>query len=121
MKSVRSMRWLVPSLLGLAILLCVGVASAEPIERVEAKRVCMVNDSVFPKDQIPVQVDGKTYFGCCEMCKGRLAADASARVATDPISGKPVDKATAVIGATPDGKVLYFESDATFNAYKNRA
>ncbi|MEW6272269.1 MAG: hypothetical protein AB1689_23550 [Thermodesulfobacteriota bacterium] len=121
MKSVRDMRWLVPGLLGLAIVLCVGVASAEPIERVEAKRVCMVNNSVFPKDQIPVQVDGKTYFGCCEMCKGRLASDASARVATDPISGKQVDKATAVIGETPDGKVLYFESDATFTAYKNRA
>ena len=66
----------------------------------------MVNNAVYEKDQIAVQVDGKTYFGCCEMCKGRLASDASARSATDPVSGKTVDKATAVIGATPDGKVL---------------
>lgn len=118
---MRSIRWLYPGLLALALILAANVAAAEPIERVEAKRVCMVNDSVFPKDQIPVQVDGKTYFGCCEMCKGRLASDASARTAIDPVSGKTVDKATAVIGATPDGKVLYFESDATFSQYKNRA
>jgi len=118
---MRSIRWLFPGLLVLALLLVADLAGAEQIERVDAKRVCMVNNSVFPKDQIPVQVDGKTYFGCCEMCKGRLTSDASARTATDPVSGKTVDKATAVIGATPDGKVFYFESDATFSQFKNRA
>jgi YHS domain-containing protein len=55
------------------------------------------------------------------MCKGRLASDATARTATDPVTGKAVDKASAVIGATPDGKVYYFESDATFTQFKNRA
>jgi YHS domain-containing protein len=90
---------------------------AEPVQRVEAKRVCMVNDTVFPKDQIPVQVSGKTYFGCCEMCKGRLAEDANARQAIDPVSKKPVDKATAVIGARADGKVLYFENAANLERF----
>jgi YHS domain-containing protein len=118
---MRSNRWFVPGLLVLAVLLVASLAGAEQIERVEARRVCMVNDTVFAKDQIPVQVGSKTYFGCCEMCKGRLATDASARSATDPVSGKAVDKATAVIGATPDGKVLYFESDTTFSQFKNRA
>lgn len=114
-------RWLLPTLIVLALLVIAGPSAAEQIERVEAKRVCMVNNSVFPKDQIPVAVDGKTYFGCCEMCKGRLASDPTARTAKDPISGKTVDKATAVIGATPDGTVYYFESDATFTQFKNRA
>ncbi|MBY0276981.1 hypothetical protein K2Z84_16705 [Candidatus Binatia bacterium] len=118
---MRNVRWLLSGLLMLALLVVAGQAAAEPIERVDAKRVCMITNAVFPKDQIPVQVDGKTYFGCCEMCKGKLASDAAARTATDPISGKPVDKAKAVIGATPDGKVLYFESDSTFTQYKNRA
>lgn len=118
---MRNVRWLLPGLLMLALLLVAGQAAAEPIERVDAKRVCMVNNTAFPKDQIAVQVDGKTYFGCCEMCKGRLATDASARSATDPVSGKTVDKATAVIGATPDGKVYYFENDTTFTQFKNRA
>jgi YHS domain-containing protein len=95
-------------------------ARAEPLERVQPARVCMVNNSVFPKDQIPVAVEGKTYFGCCEMCKGRLAEDAAVRSATDPVSGKAVDKAKAVIGATPEGKVFYFESEKTFAAFQKR-
>ena len=118
---MRNVRWLLSGLLVLALLVVARQAAAEPIERVDAKRVCMVNNTVFPKDQIAVQVDGKTYFGCCEMCKGKLAADAGARTATDPISNKPVDKATAVIGATPDGKVLYFENETNFTQFKNRA
>lgn len=118
---MRNVRWLLSGLLMLALLVVAGRAAAEPIERVDAKRVCMITNAYFPKDQIPVQVDGKTYFGCCEMCKGKLSSDATSRTATDPISGKPVDKATAVIGATPDGKVLYFENDSTFTQYKNRA
>lgn len=92
-------------------------ARAESLERVDAVKVCMVNNTVFPRDQIPVEVDGKTYFGCCEMCKGRLAKDASVRTAVDPISGKSVDKASAIIGAGPDGKVQYFESEETFARY----
>ena len=95
-------------------------ARAEDIKKVDSKRVCMVNNTLFDKDQIPVAVEGKTYFGCCEMCKGRLSQDASIREAVDPISGKPVDKAKAVIGAKPDGKVLYFESEKTFAQYQKR-
>ena len=93
------------------LLASLPVAHADGLTRVEARRVCMVNNTVFPKDQISVEVEGKTYFGCCEMCKGRL----------DPVSGKSVDKATAVIGATPDGKALYFESQKTFEAYAKKA
>jgi YHS domain-containing protein len=92
-------------------------AWAEPLTKVEAKRVCMVNDTVFPRDQIPVEVDGRTYFGCCEMCKGRLAKDGAVRESVDPVSGKTVDKANAVIGAAADGKVRYFENDRTFADY----
>ena len=104
----------VMGLVSLALVLVGSTVHAEPLERVEAVRVCMVNNTVFPKDQIPVEVDGKTYFGCCEMCKGRLAKDEAIRMATDPVSGKQVDKATARIGAGADGKVQYFESEETF-------
>jgi YHS domain-containing protein len=104
----------------LSLVALVGPAWSEELTRVEAKRVCMVNDTVFPRDQIPVEVDGRTYFGCCEMCKGRLAKDTGVRQSVDPVSGKPVDKATAVIGAAADGKVRYFENDQTFAAYLAR-
>ncbi len=117
--NVRSIRWVAPvmALAALALVVFSLEAAAEPLERVESTKVCMVNNTVFPNDQIPVEVDGKTYFGCCEMCKGRLAKDAAIRKAVDPVSGQEVDKATAVIGAGSDGKVLYFESEETFARY----
>jgi YHS domain-containing protein len=91
---------------------------AVALERVAVDHVCMVNDTYFPKPQIPVDVGSKTYFGCCEMCEGRLASDAAVRVATDPVSGRPVDKADAVIGALASGKVFYFESERTLAEYQ---
>ncbi len=76
----------------------------------DVSEVCMVNNQFMGRAQIPVVVEGKTYFGCCEMCKGRLARDAAARVANDPVSGKVVDKSSAVIAKREDGQVLYFEN-----------
>lgn len=96
-----------------------GDAGAKPaLKKVEAKLVCMVNNQFMNKDQIPVQVEGKTYYGCCEMCKERLAKDVAARTATDPVTGNKVDKAKAVIAAFPDGSVLYFESEETLKKFQ---
>lgn len=98
-----------------------GAAASGPATKVESKKVCMVNDALFQKDQIPVEVEGKTYYGCCEMCKARLAQDASARSSVDPVTGAAVDKATAVPAALADGSVLYFESDETLSRYNEKA
>lgn len=95
-----------------------GKSTQPALKRVETKKVCMINNQLFEKDQIPVQVEGRTYYGCCEMCKEKLAKDAAARQAVDPVTGKKVDKAKAVIAALPDGKVLYFESTETLAKYK---
>ena len=83
------------------------------VRRVEPQTVCMVNDRAMGKPQIPVEVDDKTYYGCCEMCKTRLAEDDAVRYATDPVTGQRVDKASAVIAERPDGSVLYFASAET--------
>ena len=88
------------------------------LQRVQTQKVCMINNQVFEKDQIPVEVEGRTYYGCCEMCKERLAKDPAARTAVDPVSGKTVDKSEAVIAALPDGRVLYFESEETLAKYE---
>ena len=88
------------------------------LQVVETKYVCMINNQRFNKVQIPVEVEGRTYYGCCEMCKGRLSNDAKSRVAKDPVSGKEVDKAKAVIGATADGEVFYFENAENLKRYK---
>lgn len=84
-------------------------------------KICMVNNTAFDKDQIPVEVDGKTYYGCCPMCKERLEKDPDMRVATDPVSHNKVDKAQAIIGTDETGAVYYFESEETFEAFaKNK-
>ena len=113
--------FLLLSFAGLSVTAAADDATPAPLTRVEAKKVCMVNDSLFTKDQIPVEVDKKTYYGCCEMCKDRLAKDAKARTAADPVTGKAVDKALAVIGAAPDGSVLYFENQESFDRYNQQA
>ncbi len=86
-------------------------------KQVKNEMVCMVNDKAFTSPQIPVEVEGQTYYGCCSMCETRLQKDATIRKAVDPVSGLEVDKATAIIGAGPDGIVKYFENEENLNKY----
>ena len=78
----------------------------------------MINDQHFNKEQIAVEVEGRTYYGCCEMCKAKLRDDSGSRTAKDPVSGKKVDKAKAVIGADAEGKVFYFENSDNLKRFK---
>ncbi|MCK6418900.1 MAG: TRASH domain-containing protein [Alphaproteobacteria bacterium] len=87
------------------------------LKSVEAKYVCMMNNKVFDTPQIAIEVEGKTYYGCCPMCADKLKNDASLRSAVDPVSGKQVDKSNAVIGADPHGMTYYFESQENFHIY----
>ncbi|MDZ4085096.1 MAG: hypothetical protein U1E10_19290 [Bdellovibrionales bacterium] len=91
--------------------------ATEQLKVVPNDKVCMVTNMLFPRTQIPVSHAGKTYYGCCENCKKTLSEDAASRMAVDPVSGKSVDKATAVIAAREDGTVVYFESKKTFESY----
>lgn len=95
-------------------------AHANTIKRVPTKQVCMINDEFMAKKQIPVDVDGKTYYGCCQACYNALKSDARTRYSVDPVTGNKVDKALAVIGALSNGKVFYFESEKTFRAYQKK-
>ncbi len=95
-------------------------AHADWLKPVEAKYVCMVNNARFEDVQIPTEVNGKTYYGCCEMCKAKLEGSQELREATDPVSGNIVDKATAVIGAdVSDDAVYYFENEENFQSFLN--
>lgn len=87
------------------------------LTKVDSKYVCMITDQEFAREQIPVELEGKTYYGCCEMCKAKIKNKPESRSATDPVSGKSVDKAEAVIGAAPNGKVYYFESEENLTQY----
>ncbi len=88
---------------------------------VPSDEVCMVNDAFMGKKQLEVKFDGKTYYGCCEMCQERIPKDASVRVAIDPYSKKQIDKSTAIIAVTGDnGEVSYFENKSNYSLYSKQ-
>ena len=79
-----------------------------------AKReyVCMMQDTVLTKPGIPIQYQGKTYYGCCNMCKDKIQREPQKYTkAIDPVSGKVVDKAEAYIYGI-EGDAYYFGSEA---------
>lgn len=78
----------------------------------------MVNDLYMGRTQIPVIVEGRTYYGCCPACKEKLEKQPTVRTARDPVTGEDVDKARAVIAQDPTGKVLYFASEDTLLRYR---
>ena len=87
------------------------------LKPVTAEYVCMVTDKKFPMSQIPVPIGEKTYYGCCAGCKAALENNEEVRTGIDPVSGNPVDKATAVIGFDPDKSVYYFENEENFQTF----
>ena len=89
-------------------------------EQLPNNKVCMVNDAYMGVNQIEVPVEGKIYYGCCEMCVDKLNNLESVRYVTDPYTGQPVDKADAfiVLKSKATGEVFYFESEETYTKYK---
>ncbi len=84
--------------------------------------VCMVNDAYMGMPQIAVPVNGKTYYGCCEMCVGKLNNEETARTAIDPYSNKSVDKTEAyIVLMKKEGQVAYFESEENYKNYKTKS
>lgn len=92
----------------------------QSFKKVDPKLVCMVNDKFMGIDQIPVEVDGKIYYGCCNNCIAKLKENQkNVRYAIDPFSGEKIDKATAYTVALGDKthKVLYFKSEVNYQNY----
>lgn len=96
----------------------VAHASYQMGDRVPNNEVCMVNDAYMGKLQMEVPFEGKTYYGCCQMCVDRIPADPTVRKAIDPLTLKEVDKATAFIVLTGDnGEVAYFENEDNYQDF----
>src|SRR5262245_20885764 len=96
----------------------VTVARGTPLERVaDSSQVCMFNDEYMGAPQVPVVVNARTYSGCCPGCNERLEKDPAARTAMDPVSRRPVDKATAVLGKTDKGAIVYFENEQNLRVF----
>ena len=66
------------------------------------------------RPHVPVEVDGKTYYGCCANCAARLAQQAEAREARDAWTGHTIDKGSAIRARDTQNRVLYFENEQSF-------
>lgn len=89
------------------------------ITKLPNNQVCMVNNRFLNSEQIPVPVNGKTYYGCCEGCVKVLKEDSASHYTFDLLSNEQVDKAIAFIIGKPGSKedVLYFKSETNARTY----
>lgn len=87
--------------------------SAKALQSLKHSDVCMVQNRHGIMKMIPVEIDGKMYYGCCAGCVGKLKFSPAVRFSKDPVTGKEVDKAKAFIIGNKDGTVTYFESKET--------
>jgi len=88
--------------------------------KLKSSEVCYVNNAFMRAEQIPVMVEGKIYYGCCEGCVDKLKNNlGGVRYSTDPLTGEKVDKATAYIVLKPNSNsdVLYFASEKNYNEF----
>ena len=98
------------SILLLSFFVALALAVTGNVDKKEY--VCMMQDMVLGKAGIPIQFAGKTYYGCCEMCKEKIKNEPQKYTrATDLVSRKPVDKSESFIYSI-DGTAYYFASDA---------
>ena len=86
--------------------------------RIVSSNSCMGSNQAQEKAQNYAIVDGKPYYGCTDMCIANLRQNAGFRYSRDPVSGKKVDKATAIVGARKNGQLLYFETEENFLSYR---
>ncbi len=89
------------------------------IEVTDKNQVCMVNDFYNPMadfKEFMVNVDNKSYYGCCAMCKDKLRTSSHHRFSTDPLTNEQISKADAYIVAdkTNKGKTFYFKNKLNF-------
>lgn len=86
-------------------------------DQVPNELVCMVNDAYMAKAQIPIGVNGKIYYGCCNMCVETLNEKETARMAVDPVTGEAVDKSEAfIVLVNKTGEVAYYKSEASYKS-----
>jgi YHS domain-containing protein len=81
-------------------------------------QICMVQKYDMEAKTTPVVLDGKTYYVCCEGCKNTITKDKNERFSKDPVSGKRINKADAVLGRASNGQIHFFESEQTRAAFR---
>ena len=83
----------------------------------------MVNDRFMGVKQIPIDVDGTTYYGCCQGCVEKLQENIDdVRFGSNPLIDTKVDKAsTIIVHDKSTGGVFYFETNKDAQAFINES
>ena len=130
---MKTVLLMVAMLVSMSIISTEAIAQEQPHNKVKATAteqsvplknsfICMVNDRFMGKEQIPVDVNNKTYYGCCQGCVSKLNTIRASRYAKDPLTGEEVDKAKAFAVMNPDGSgmVMYFSNEKNYKKYFNK-
>ena len=84
---MRAKKVVLASLLMVSLFGTLALAVTGNVDKKEY--VCMMQDMVLGKAGIPIQFGGKTYYGCCEMCKEKIKNEPQKYTkATDLVSRK---------------------------------
>ena len=123
--TLRKMRFLVLGL-GFFAAPSLGWADASSVDRNytgpvnDPAQVCMIKRTVQPHTSYVESYQGKTYHFCCTMCQSRFRTDPEKeKIAIDPVSHKPVDKADALIYSY-QGRAYFFGSERNRNKFAKR-
>ncbi len=91
--------------------------ASEWLTRVDAKDVNIVTNRLVTADQMKVSVEGSDYYVINKYYESTLKKNLTLRSATDPYTGKHVNKAEAVIYVDASGRAFYFESNESFDGF----
>ncbi|MFQ5353855.1 MAG: hypothetical protein ACE5DR_02810 [Thermodesulfobacteriota bacterium] len=90
---------------------------AQWLKRVDNNDVNMVTNRLSVKGQKAVHLDGKDYYVPNDEYGLAFSLNPSLRFATDPVTGRKVDKSGALVYADYENKVLYFESEESYQDF----
>lgn len=83
----------------------------------DRSRICMLQATLQPRSGLTYVYNGKKYYLCCGDCLAGFRKDAATYShATDPVDGKPADKAGAPAYAY-HGHAYFFSSAATMTEF----
>jgi YHS domain-containing protein len=86
----------------------------------DAAQVCMVKRGVQASTPHTEQYGGKTYHFCCSGCLTRFRANPEIeRFATDPVNGKKIDKADALIYSY-QGRAYFLSSPRSLKKFAKK-
>ncbi len=87
------------------------------LKKVNSDEVNMVTNRYAGKQQSAIVIDGRTYYATGEGYAINLSGNQTVRFSRDPVTNEIIDKAGAVTYADASGRILYFESETTFESF----